>query len=100
MYVAELEGVAEFADLPGSVLFACTQNSLRSPMAEALMKYLHGRQIYVQSVGVRPGEIDPFVLAVLDAGRERDRPFDSLDDVGQRDRRRRSRELQAATGAA
>jgi protein-tyrosine-phosphatase len=31
------------AELPGSVLFACTMNSIRSPMAEALMKYLHGR---------------------------------------------------------
>ena len=59
-------GVAEPEDLPGSVLFACTQNSLRSPMAEALMKYLHGQQVYVQSVGVRPSEIDPFVVAVLD----------------------------------
>ena len=77
--------MAEFADLPGSVLFACTQNSLRSPMAEALMKYLHGRQIYVQSVGVRPSEIDPFVLAVLDEigidrSRHRARSFDDLED--------------------
>jgi protein-tyrosine-phosphatase len=77
--------VAEFADLPGSVLFACTQNALRSPMAEALMKYLHGAQIYVQSVGVRPGEIDPFVLAVLDEigidlSRHRPKGFDDLED--------------------
>ena len=78
-------GVAEPAELPGSVLFACTQNALRSPMAEALMKYLHGRQIYVQSVGVRPSEIDPFVVAVLDEigidlSRHRARSFEDLED--------------------
>ena len=78
-------GVAEPADLPGSVLFACTQNALRSPMAEALMKYLHGRQIYVQSAGVRPSEIDPFVVAVLDEigidlSRHRARSFEDLED--------------------
>ena len=58
--------MAESADLPGSVLFACTENALRSPMAEALMKYRHGAQIFVQSVGVRATEIDPFVVAALD----------------------------------
>jgi protein-tyrosine-phosphatase len=78
-------GVAESAELPGSVLFACTQNALRSPMAEALMKYLHGAQIYVQSVGVRPTGIDPFVVAVLDElgidlSRHRARSFEELED--------------------
>ena len=77
--------MAEFDELPGSVLFACTENSLRSPMAEALMKYLHGGQIYVQSVGVRPSEIDPFVLVVLDEigidrSQHRARSFEDLED--------------------
>ena len=77
--------MAEVADLPGSVLFACTRNALRSPMAEALMKFLHGGQIYVQSVGVRPREIDPFAVAVLDEigldlSRHRPRSFDDLED--------------------
>jgi protein-tyrosine-phosphatase len=77
--------VPESDELPGSVLFACTQNSLRSPMAEALMKYLHGRQIYVQSVGVRPTEVDPFVIAVLDEigidlSRHRAKSFEDLED--------------------
>jgi protein-tyrosine-phosphatase len=72
-------------DLPGSVLFACTQNALRSPMAEALMKYLHGGRVYVQSAGVRPGPIDPFLLAVLDEigidlSKHRARSFDELED--------------------
>ena len=53
-------------DLPGSVLFCCTMNALRSPMAEAILKHLHGRQIYVDSVGVRRGPIDEFAVAVMD----------------------------------
>jgi len=84
--VAERAGAAERADeLPGSVLFACTQNALRSPTAEALMKYLHGRRVYVQSAGVRPNPIDPFVIAVLDEigidlSGHRPRAFDDLED--------------------
>ncbi len=39
-------------DLPHAVLFACGMNSVRSPMAEGIMKFLFGRQVYVDSVGV------------------------------------------------
>ena len=53
-------------ELPGSVLFACSHNAIRSPMAEVLLKYLHGRRIYVQSAGVRSGELDPFAVLVMD----------------------------------
>jgi protein-tyrosine-phosphatase len=72
-------------ELPGSVLFACTMNSIRSPMAEAILKYLHGRRIYVQSAGVRAGEIDPFAVEVLDElgidlSRHRSRRVDDLED--------------------
>ncbi len=52
--------------LPGSVLFACTMNAVRSPMAAAILRHLAGRQVYVQSAGVRAGEVDPFVAAVMD----------------------------------
>lgn len=52
--------------LPSAVLFACTLNSVRSPMAEALMRHVAGNRIYVASAGVRPGEPDPFVEAVLE----------------------------------
>ena len=52
--------------LPSAVLFSCTMNSIRSPMAESILKFLHGRHIYVDSVGVRGGEIDGFAISVMD----------------------------------
>ncbi len=72
-------------ELPGSVLFACTHNAIRSPMAEALLKYLHGQRIFVQSVGVRPEAIDPFAVAAMDEigidlSRHPSRSFDDLED--------------------
>lgn len=71
--------------LPGSILFACSQNALRSPMAEALMKSLHGQRIYVQSAGLRPTEVDPFAVTVLDEigidlSRHRPKGFEDLED--------------------
>lgn len=52
--------------LPSSVLFACSENSVRSPMAEALAKRLYGHTAYIDSVGVRASEVDGFVVSVLD----------------------------------
>lgn len=73
------------SQLPGSVLFACTWNAIRSPMAEGLLKHLHGRRIYVDSVGVRANPIDPFVVEVMqelgiDLARHRPKTFDDLAD--------------------
>lgn len=51
---------------PQSVLFACTQNAIRSPMAEALARHFFGRDIYIASAGVRPGPLDSFAVAVMD----------------------------------
>jgi len=72
---------------PTSVLFACTHNAIRSPMAEAILKHLAGSRIFVDSVGVRPGEPepDPFAVAVMkeigiDLSRHRPKSFDDLDD--------------------
>lgn len=53
-------------DLPGAVLFACTLNAVRSPIAAAILRHLAGRRVYVQSAGVRAGEPDPFVVTVMD----------------------------------
>ena len=55
-----------FIERPSAVLFACTYNAVRSPMAEALMKYFHGRHIWVQSAGAHKGELDPFAVAAMD----------------------------------
>lgn len=73
-------------DLPGAVLFACTQNAVRSPMAEALLKHLLGHRVYVDSAGVRAGEVDPFAVEVIeelgiDLSRHRSKSFDDLEDT-------------------
>ena len=54
------------SDMPSAVLFSCTMNSVRSPMAEAILKHLHGQRIYVDSAGVRAGHIDGFAVQVMD----------------------------------
>jgi len=53
--------------LPASVLFVCTQNSIRSPMAAELMRLRFGPLIAVDSAGVRPGgEVSYMAAAVMD----------------------------------
>jgi protein-tyrosine-phosphatase len=52
--------------MPKAVLFACSLNSIRSPMAAAILRHLAGRRIYVESAGVRSGEADPFAVAVME----------------------------------
>lgn len=74
--------------LPQSVLFCCDHNSVRSPMAEGLMKKHFGHQTYVQSVGVKNDlEIDGFAVAVcaelgVELARHRSRSFDELEQWG------------------
>lgn len=53
-------------ELPGAILFACTQNAVRSPMAAAILRHLLGKFVYVESAGVRAGEPDPFAVEVMD----------------------------------
>ncbi|HLZ06363.1 MAG TPA: low molecular weight phosphatase family protein [Bradyrhizobium sp.] len=50
---------------PQSVLFACGQNSVRSPMAASLLQRMFPQALYVKSAGVRKGELDPFAVAVM-----------------------------------
>jgi len=51
---------------PQSVLFLCSLNSIRSPMAAALLRHLRGRRIHVQSAGIREGAaIDGFAVTVM-----------------------------------
>ncbi|MGI9507596.1 MAG: arsenate reductase ArsC [Geminicoccaceae bacterium] len=73
------------ANLPGSVLFACTHNAIRSPMTMALMRYLHGKRIYADSVGLRTLPVDPFAVSVLDEigidlSHHQPKTFDQLED--------------------
>ncbi|MCX8996026.1 low molecular weight phosphatase family protein [Rhizobiaceae bacterium BDR2-2] len=51
--------------VPGAILFMCGMNAIRSPMAEALARSMLPKGIYIASAGVRKGEQDPFVEAVL-----------------------------------
>ena len=72
-------------DLPGSVLFSCSENAVRSPMAAGLMKHFYGSVVYVDSAGVRAEEVDGFTVAVMDeigiviAG-HKGKTFDGLED--------------------
>ena len=55
-------------------------------MAEGLLKHLLGHRIYVDSVGVRAGEIDPFAVVVMeeigiDVSKHRSKSFDDLEDT-------------------
>src|SRR5712672_1485354 len=50
---------------PQAVLFACGQNSVRSPMAESLLQRMFPHALYVKSAGVKKGELDPFAVAVM-----------------------------------
>lgn len=73
-------------DAPKSVLFACTLNVVRSPMAAAILRHLTQRRIYVESAGVRAGERDAFVDAVMseigiDMAVHRPRTMSDLDDT-------------------
>ncbi|MEM6972353.1 MAG: low molecular weight phosphatase family protein [Pseudomonadota bacterium] len=74
--------------LPGAILFCCNHNAIRSPLAEALMKSLHGRRVFVQSCGVREhDEVDPFMTVVageigIDMARHRPRSFEQMEAWG------------------
>jgi protein-tyrosine-phosphatase len=71
---------------PQAVLFACGLNSVRSPMAAALLRQALGTSLYVGSAGVRKGELDPFAAAVMDEvgidiKAHRPMTFEELDDL-------------------
>lgn len=54
------------AELPDAVLFACSMNAIRSPMASALMRHLTNNRVYAKSAGVHQGENDPFAIAIME----------------------------------
>ena len=70
--------------LPSSLLFACSENSVRSPLAEALAKRLYGHRVFIDSVGVRASEVDGFAVTALDeididVHRHHAKTFDDVD---------------------
>ncbi|MCC5958369.1 MAG: low molecular weight phosphatase family protein [Rhodobacteraceae bacterium] len=77
---------------PSSILFCCDHNSVRSPIAEGLMKKMYGQRAYVQSAGVKSDrDIDGFSIAVsaedgVELDHHRARSFDEMiewgDDLG------------------
>ena len=74
--------------LPGSVLFCCDHNAVRSPVAEGLMKKLHGDKVFVQSAGVHHDiEVDPFMVVAakeldVDISRHSAKSFSEMEDWG------------------
>ena len=70
---------------PSNVLFACTLNAVRSPMAAALMRHLAGERIYVESAGVRAGALDQLAVEAMEEiglkiGQHQPRCFEDLED--------------------
>ena len=47
------------------VLFACTHNAIRSPIAAALGQHLFGDSVQFGSVGVRAADTNPFAIAIM-----------------------------------
>ncbi len=47
------------------VLFVCIHNSARSQMAEELLRKKMGDRVFVQSAGLEPGTLNPYVVEVL-----------------------------------
>lgn len=70
---------------PQSVLFACTMNTVRSPMAEAIARHYFGRETYFASAGLKRGETDGFAIAAMeeigvDMTRHKPHTFEDLED--------------------
>lgn len=70
---------------PSSILFICGMNSIRSPMAEVIARSLLPKGIFIQSAGIREGERDQFVEAVLaeidlDLGTRQPRLYNEMAD--------------------
>lgn len=47
------------------VLFLCVHNSARSQMAEAYLKKFAGDRFQVESAGLEPGKLNPYVVRAL-----------------------------------
>jgi protein-tyrosine-phosphatase len=68
-----------------AVLFACTLNAVRSPMAAAMLRHLTRGGYYIESAGVRAGDLDPLAVEVmgeigLEIAKHKPRRFEDLED--------------------
>jgi protein-tyrosine-phosphatase len=68
-----------------AVLFACTMNAVRSPMAAAMLKHLTRGGLYIESAGVKAGTLDPLAVEAMEEigltiGKHRPRRFEDLED--------------------
>lgn len=71
---------------PRAVLFACQMNAVRSPMAAALLQQMFSGAIRTASVGVTPGDMDPFAVAAMeeigiDISKHRPISFEDYEDL-------------------
>ena len=69
----------------GAILFACTMNAVRSPMAAVMLRHLSRGGLYVESAGVKAGSLDPLAVEAmeeigLEIGKHRPRRFEDLED--------------------
>jgi protein-tyrosine-phosphatase len=69
----------------GAILFACTMNAVRSPMAAAMLRHLTRGGVYIESAGVKAGELDPLAVEAmgeigLEMGKHKPRCFEDLED--------------------
>jgi protein-tyrosine-phosphatase len=74
------------SETPSAVLFSCTWNAIRSPMAEGLLKKIMGHRVYVDSVGAKKMDVDGFVISVMeeigvDISNHQPKTFDDLHDT-------------------
>ncbi|MEN9846814.1 MAG: hypothetical protein RIS36_1961 [Pseudomonadota bacterium] len=74
---------------PKRVLFVCIHNSARSQMAEAWLRHLGEGRFDVESAGLEPGKLNPFVVeamaeAGIDISHHTPKGVDELLDAGKR----------------
>ena len=79
-----IDGVSK--KLPDSVLFACTMNTVRSAIAEGILKHLHGDKIFVDSAGLTAGDKNGYMIEVMaeigiDLSKHSSKTISSLQDT-------------------
>ena len=69
-----------------SILFVCNINSIRSPMAESILKVWFDKKIFIDSCGICEGKIDHMAVEVMaednfDLSNHNSKLFSSLQDT-------------------